>query len=236
MAPRTTPNEPYWRVIGTTYQAQWRTVDVHASDDRTASPFGPKTALASGERAPLGGFGTPKDVLYVPARKTAGKQYVPSLAIRVKLLETQVHGRSVVNVDVHGRAGHAVHIQVSNVWKGGRRPTVSLEGKLDEDGVCVVHVPASRVAEWLDPTGPFEAQVNEILLDFSFRIPSLQVDGAPIAGQSRNRVFIYRRKVIVFLPGVFGSQVQITLPDGREMGFPDYMDENVPPILSLIHI
>jgi hypothetical protein len=67
--------------------------------------------------------------------------------------------------------------------------------------------------------------VNEVLLDFSFQCPSLKIDGQPLAGQSINRLFLYRRKLIVFLPGVFGSKISVTTPDGRTLGFPDYYDE-----------
>src|SRR6185503_14932341 len=30
---------------------------------------------------------------------------------------------------------------------------------------------------------------------------------------------------IVFLPGVFGSQIQMKMPDGRTLGFPDFYAE-----------
>ena len=70
--------------------------------------------------------------------------------------------------------------------------------------------------------------MNENLLDFRFKLGGVtEDDGQPVQGQSRNRVFLYCRKTIVMLPGLFGSQVQFKTPTGEIVGFPDFWNERL---------
>jgi hypothetical protein len=137
-------------------------------------------------------------------------------------------------------------VTVRNVYEGPDGPPtgkpVTLTGKLDGGGECNVDIPASQVADWLDPEKPLGGCVNEVLIDCSFQIPDVTSEGKPIAGQSENRVYLYRRKAIVFLPGVFGSSVNVTLADGSVHGFPSFIkdktvgelecDENGEPLIE----
>jgi hypothetical protein len=219
----TQTNQPYTRTIHFKYVAEWRWVDVRASASPAATPFGPPFELRPGEQEPATGCPSPKPVVYMPVKRTKRQQIVPSLGIFVSFWEEG----NLLNVSVTAHRGAAVKVEVWNVFRGERKGPLSLDGKLDDHGRCFIKVPAETVAKWLDAEkpGPLGGRINELLLDFSFSCPDLKVNGQPLKGQSINRAFLYRRKVIVFLPGVFGSKVQVTTPDGRQLGYPDWYSE-----------
>lgn len=221
----TTPGTPHKGTIRLNYSADIKSY-VPAAKDLAAKSIGPPTVLAAGE---VLGWNQvePKPVLYVPVKRTKGQDAVPKLCLEIKIWETGW----VTNVPIASLAGKAVQITVRNVYEGPDGPATgkpaTIDGKLDSYGECNIDLPPSKVAEWLDPDKPFGGRVNEVLLDFSFVIPDVPSEGRPLAGQSQNRVYLYRRKAIVFLPGVFGSKVYVMLPDGRELGFPSFLDHNV---------
>jgi hypothetical protein len=86
---------------------------------------------------------------------------------------------------------------------------------------CTIEIPPSKVKEWLDGS-TLKALVNENLLDFRFTLNGVMDGGQPVQGQSRNRLFLYCKKTVVFLPGLFGSQLQIKMTDGRVLGYPAF--------------
>jgi len=71
-----------------------------------------------------------------------------------------------------------------------------------------------------------KASLNKNLLSFTVEIPAILLDEKPLQGTSENRVFLFRRKALVFLPGVFGSQFELDQGDGRKDGFPDFLSDD----------
>jgi hypothetical protein len=171
--------------------------------------------------------------MYMPVRRSDKQHIVPSLAIVISFWEKGTLG----NVIVRPHAGEKVVVLVWNVFRGEKVGPVRLEGSIDVGGICRVDVGASTVRGWLGIDPPQRRKdgrskslgglVNELLLDFSFLCPGIKVEGSPLAGQSMNRTFLYRRKAIVFLPGVFGSEVFVRLPNGRTVGFPNYYTKQI---------
>lgn len=221
--PTTHSNQPHRRRLHFKYTAEWRWVDVRPSASPAAAPFGPPFDLKSDEQEPAGGCPTPKPVLYMPVKRQEMKEIVPSLGIFVSFWEQG----TLQNVAVPAHRGRSLKVTVFNVWGGHEKGAVSFDGVLDDRGCCFIRIRSTIVMDWLDPERGkvLGGRINELLLDFRFACPDLNVDGKPLKGQSLNRVFLYRRKVIVFLPGVFGSQIKLRTPDGRTVGFPDYYDE-----------
>src|SRR6185295_5070656 len=64
--------------------------------------------------------------------------------------------------------------------------------------------------------GQLNAKVNENLLDFTVRIPALS-----IGAESSNRVTVYRRKAIVFVPGLLGSTIAVKTSEGPVQIYPN---------------
>ncbi len=209
------------RYIGHTYGAGWTgTHFVRASD---MSPFGPRVAAADElADAPLA-LGVPKPVRYAPVKREKGKETFLPVSIELALVEPG----KVQAVKVAAWEGAEVEVDVLNLWDPQHPEKVTLKGQL-KGLFCALKVDADTVKSWLDPKGPLKARVNENLFDFRFRIPKIQVKGKPYTGESSNRLFFYRRKILVFFPGVFGSQVQVQAPGGQVLGFPDFSDETAP--------
>jgi len=224
--PTTLHDEPYYKKLEYIATAEWGHDD-RASDDPAATPFGPARSQQWLPPGLQGSGSEPvpaqvaKPVLYLPVKKRNGKETFP--ALRVQLTVTELD--ELRNVSVPGHRGAPVEISVWNVWGGRRVGPVKLKGTLAADDACTLLVPATTVEKWLDPKAELGGRVNELLLDYEFRLPTLKVEGAPLAGESTTRVYLYRRKVIVFLPGVFGSKIQLKMPDGRRLGFPDFYSE-----------
>ena len=209
------------------YLAGWAFLDVNPSADPAATAFGPPRIVERDEMRPTtwsaGAFSTRalKPVLYMPVKKQAHQERFPKMVLSLQILR---EGGQTLNSPPF--IGAEVTFQVHNVWPrhsadAAVRP-VSFKAKLDGELRARVEISADTLKEWLggvsDKPSPFDARINENLLDFKFEFT---VEGKPKRGQSRNRLFLYRRKTIVFLPGVFGSQVHAKLPNGRTVGFPD---------------
>jgi hypothetical protein len=223
--PSTETGQPYRKVIEYKGVARWLSPDVPFSQDSEARPFGPGSLLPQAGPMPrvgsAGGFeagpetAAAKPVLYIPVKRQNGQETIPSLRVWLEFREV---GR-LSNIQALAHVGAKVSFSVWNVWGNQRRGPVKLEGSLDEVGTCSVPIPAATVKSWLDPRAELRGRVNEILLDFEFAIPDLT--DQLIVGESITRIYLYRRKVLVFLPGVFGSQVNVRTPDGHTRGFPD---------------
>ncbi|MEO8184045.1 MAG: hypothetical protein ABI895_34935 [Deltaproteobacteria bacterium] len=206
--PTTTHDEPHCKTLEFRATAEWSCHDVPACDDAAATPFGPLVPVT-------------KPVLYIPVKKQNGKETFPALRIHVTVTELG----ELRNVRVPCHQGAQIEIKVWNVWGGKRRGPVQLKGALDANDACAIVVSSATVEEWLDPSAELGGRVNELLLDFELTLPTLTVKGQALKGESKTRVYLYRRKVILFLPGVFGSKVQMKMPDGRTLGFPDFYPE-----------
>jgi hypothetical protein len=233
-AQKANSNEPQKTILRYGFHASWRSVTIPVSSDPRALPFGPSFCLNEGEQVPpIELYSDPKEVLHIPVKRTKGDEIRPALQIHIALVEDDIKYRK--EVVVRGHEGAKVIIKVFNLWGdvtwGQTHPTpVVIESKLSADGTCDLEIPAEQVRKWLDPKGPLGGRINENLLDFTFECPSLVPKtehgvGGPIRGQSSNRIFLYRKKLILFLPGVFGSQVRVLTPDGRELGFPNFFPE-----------
>jgi hypothetical protein len=226
--PTTSHDEPYCKTLEFQASVQWHHQDVLPSSDAAATPFGPvnidprtlQPSLTGGTIEPSS-VPAAKPVLYIPVKKQGGKEAFPALRLDVTVTELD----ELRNVCVPGHKGAPVEIDVWNVWGTKRVGPAKLKGTLGADDACSILVPPATMQKWLDPNGGLRGRVNELLLDCEFRLPTLTVKGQPLTGESKTRVYLYRRKVMVFLPGVFGSQVQVRTPDGRTLGFPDFYAE-----------
>jgi hypothetical protein len=234
-------NEAYKHTLHIAYRASWCAIDVPAlsNQDRTAGAFGPAFRLDKGESWPDGSSnaGGVKPVMYIPVKRLEGNLKVPSLGIVIELVEKEARR----SIELKGHAGAAVTIRVfnrffdavevnSNPRHHQHRKRINshieeLQGKLDEHGRCHLTVNSETITKWIDSNGKLKGRVNEILLDFSFEINSISQNGSVLKGQSSNRVFLYRKKMVVFLPGVFGSQIPVRTPEGRDLGFPNFYPE-----------
>ena len=135
-------------------------------------------------------------------------------------------------VDVHTSPPVAAKPKVAD-----SHPPPQFKGKLEKLRVgtlfaglgCDIEVRKEEVAKFLDFAGPLRARLNENLLDFQVEIaykPKNMVDTndfAVLKGRSKNLVFLYRRKTIVFLPGVLGSRFEVQAKDGTKAAYPDYL-------------
>lgn len=203
------------------YGAAWTSSAFRQTSD--TADFGPPATRDPRADNPVP-VGSPKPVKYLPVPRRAGEEKIPALSLMLGLSE---EGK-IRAVQVPAWEGAEVLIEVVNLWDPAAPKKVELKGTLQKL-VCKVEVSKDTLRSWLDPKGPLGALVNENLLDFRFRIPKIDESGSVFAGESQNRVFLYRRKVLVFFPGVFGSQVQFTTPDGQKFGFPDFFQDDTVP-------
>jgi lecithin:cholesterol acyltransferase len=197
--------------------ANWQPVDVFPVGDPKVTDFSPPgTDL--------------KPVLYIPVKRRGGADTFPQLRIHVKLLEAELRTR---NFDIPKLVGAEVKFDLANFFApfSGNSFHISLPSShLDSELKCDVTISAADVKKFLDPDGPMKARLNENLLQFVVEISAVQVDGLPLQGISENRVYLYRKKSIVFLPGVFGTQFQV---DQSEPGkkkqadaFPNFLEDD----------
>jgi hypothetical protein len=232
------PGAEYVRKVAYRYEARWSCKDVPPSTDPTALPFGPmpfqirqRQITSVAKLATVRGLPPTKPVLYVPVKRTVGVDKYPTLVLQIRLIEAG----GTQNHPPPGWAGTTVKVDVVNVVRTHKSDDkLALTGTLDKNLTCTIEVPPATVEKWLHRS-PLVARINENLLDFRFEMPGVQDGGAALLGQSANRVFLYCRKTIVFLPGLFGSQVQFTTPAGEVYGFPDFFRESQrlpPPLLG----
>ena len=166
-----------------------------------------------------------KDVLWVPVPKRQGKVIYPSLHIQFRLVEERESlPGGVENFDVPAYAGQKVNFRVFNVWPGdAAMSTAPLSGTLNQFLTdCEVTVDPGTVERWLDPKGPFKARFNENLFDFKWETPNIRVEGEALSGSSRNRAYLYRKKTIIFLPGVFGSSLKVEVGGRLVEAYPNF--------------
>jgi hypothetical protein len=215
------------------YVAEWKFGGVARSTDVHATAFGPKqwplrqgiirrqfrpneSTLTDDDR---------KEVWYLPVYRVDGTPTYPSLSV-VVALQKRYNGDSV---QVPDWAGTDVDVLLSNVFRltpEGKSRTIALKGTLDNTLTCQIDIPASVVESWFQPKSALDVSINDNLLDFQFKLNGvLEMDGRPVQGQARTRVFLYCRKTLVFLPGLFGSQIQFTTNDGEIHGYPDFWNE-----------
>jgi hypothetical protein len=252
------PGSEYEKVVAFSYVAEWQYKDAVPSTDAAATPFGPppwrmRQGLIRASQPPGPQMMFYKPVDYVPVKRTNGTDKLPTLILSIRLSGAGMTS----NAKVPSWVGTPVDVEVVNVLRGlgdgpdGRsgdpKAKLTLHGKLDSNLTCNIEIKTSDLQGWLKLTSPLNALVNENLFDFRFKLNGVtEDDGSPVQGQSRNRVFLYCRKTIVFLPGLFGSQVQFTLPSGEVVGFPDFWNEraraigeavsNVPGLGPLVNI
>jgi hypothetical protein len=217
--------------VSVEYLAQWSWIDIPPCRESAATPFGPATVIPAGERPSLMSRSGPKAVLYMPVKRASKQETFPKVAIFLSFFQASF----LQKVHVPNTVGAEVVFEVRNLWPGAPAAPVTLKGKLDSKLEVRVEISPDDVKGWLAPgSSPFGARINENLLEFRFEIPSISVDGKPVRGQSVNRLFFYRRKTIVFLPGVFGSQVHVKLPNGEQVGFPDFTPKLLDTISALL--
>jgi len=185
----------------------WTETTIRRSSDPEATAFEPP-------------FFDSKPVLYMPVKRRQGVDTFPPLMIRIQILEEQER----FNVEVPAWTGATVNVTVRNIWGGVMvTPETLLSGKLNKALECYISVSPDTVKQWLDPVqGPFGSRVNENLLEFKFEIPAIPKDGAPLGAFSINRVYLYRRKTIVFLPGLFASEFAVKIGNNKVAAFPNF--------------
>jgi Lecithin:cholesterol acyltransferase len=216
------------------YVAEWEYGGVARSTDANATPFGPKqwplrqgiirrkfryyeATLTDDDR---------KEVLYLPVPRINGTPTYPSLSVVIALRKRDggdsVRGSDWANTDVD--------VLVSNLFRltDGKARTIALKGKLDETLTCRIDIPAADVETWFKLGAPLGVEINDNLIDFQFTLNGVkEMDGNPVQGQARTRVFLYCRQNIVFLPGLFGSQLKYTTSDKEIHGYPDWWNDPI---------
>jgi hypothetical protein len=235
------PGDDAERVIAYKYVAEWKFTGAVKSADPNATPFGgdpwPEshgTIVPDNPPSDRGFFASlfsstpPKTVDYVPVKRRNGKDTFPTLIVSIRL--TNLKGAQPARV--RAWVGTSVEVTVVNVLPGNSDQknapgelNVSLQGKLDSNLSCQIKIPPSDVEAWLKKDSALQAAVNENLLDFRFKLTGVSDGGRPVEGQAQRRLFLYCRKTVVLLPGLFASQVQFTAADGQIVGFPDFFDE-----------
>ncbi len=236
----------YTGVSSFSYLAEWRWRTVWSSGDPNAKPFGPPPwsmrqglirAVAGPDLSVTIGQLPGKTVRYLPVKRRGGVDTFPGLIVHIQLVPPQNNQ----NMQVPAWQGTSVDVDVFNRINndpfapggGAPDPTLKLTGALvGPDLTCRIEIPPATVKTWLTPTGTLKGAVNDNLLDFKFKLNGVMDDGQPVVGQSRNRLFLYCRKTIVFLPGLFGSQVQFKTADGETLGFPDFWSERLRNVLT----
>lgn len=227
-----TPNGAYQCVYPYSYIAEWQVRGAECSTDPNAVPFGPSAWNEAGgilRPADTGDGYAPdrgrftKPVKYVPVKRRKGEETYPTLIISIQLCGPQLTGHK----QVKNWAGSSVEVELFNVagqtpGAPERKMTLSQKGKLSATLSCEIEVKPSDVKGWLADSKPLHALVNENLLDFKFKLTGVMDGGKPVAGQSHNRVFLYCRKTIVFLPGLFGSELRFRQRDGTVIGYPAF--------------
>ena len=227
-----TPGGDYQRLYSYSYVAGWHYSGAVASTDPKATEFGPtpwrqRQGLVRPAEFPdsydpsRGRYSKP--VIYLPVKRRNGQDQHPTLTVSIKLISPQGTG----NKQVKSWAGTSVDVDVVNVLplqSGSAEHKVTLHGKLDANLLCEIEVKPSDVKGWLKEGSALNALVNENLLDFRFKLNGVSDGGQPVVGQSRNRVFLYCRKTVVFLPGLFGSQIHFAAADGTAIGYPMFSD------------
>ncbi|MDP3000154.1 MAG: hypothetical protein Q8N47_21905, partial [Bryobacterales bacterium] len=140
------------------------------------------------------------------------------------------------NFDVPAYAGQKVNFTVFNVWPGDAAMSIApLSGALDQFlKDCEVTVDPKTVERWLDPKGLFKARFNENLFDFNWETPNIRVDGKALSGSSVNRAYLYRKKTIVFLPGVFGSEIDVDVGGRSVDAFPNFLRDDPTPAVDIM--
>jgi hypothetical protein len=227
-----TPGGDYERIYSYAYQAEWQFRDAVASTDFFAEPFGPRPwslrqGLLRESINPNGAEGYDpsrnrfsKPVTYLPVKRRNGEDQPPTLIISIQLFSPQ----KTQNKQVKIWPGTTVDVDVVNVLAskpGSPEAKKTLNGKLDANLSCQIEVKPSDVKNWLKGDhSDLKALVNDNLLDFRFKLNGVSDCGQPVVGQSQERLFLYCKKTIVFLPGLFGSELRILMSDGRVLGYP----------------
>lgn len=171
--------------------------------------------------------GSSKPVLYIPVKRRAGVTEFPGLEIHLALYEPGL----TMNVQWGSDAPKVkASLKIFDALGGEDRIVPKeMEVVLNQcsvDGGLLIIEPG-EVAKWLDENGDtLESKINDNLLDFTVEILDLPVQGTIY---SRNRVFLYQKKVIVFIPGLYGTQFKVTGVDERGQdvtlaAWPDYRD------------
>jgi hypothetical protein len=192
--------------------AHWAWVDVLPPADPHAVDFAPPGVDS-------------RPVLYIPVKRRGGLDTFPQLQIQIQVLEKAARR---LNFQVPSLVGAEVKIELGNLFlafAGNAFHLTLPSGRLNDRLGCTITIDAGGVKNLLDPQGPMKARLNENLLFFLAEIPAIQVDGQPLQGTSENRVYLYRKKSIVFLPGVFGSQFQVEQGNGKKDAFPNFLDD-----------
>lgn len=232
MAASVSPGENADKRTHFAYVAEWSFGGVARSVDPNATAFGPKPwKLPQGiiRRQPVDGESDDarKGVWYLPVPRINGTATYPSLSVLISLRKKD-RGDSV---RVPDWGGTDVEVSVSNLFRltaDGKARTIFLKGTLDQTLKCQIDIPASDVESWFQPNAPLGVTVNDNLIDFQFKLKGVQeMNGDPVQGQARTRVFLYCRRAIVFLPGLFGSQLQFKTNDGEVHGYPDFWNEQL---------
>lgn len=164
-------------------------------------------------------FFDPKPVMYLGVKRRQGVETFPPLVIHIQILEEEQR----YNVSVPAWTGATVNVTVRDTFFGPLMiPAVTLSGTLNKFLECYLFIPPETVKQWFEPQGPLHARVNENLLDFRYEIPSIKREGLPLQGFSINRVYLYRRKTIVFLPGLFASEFAVKVGNNTVAAFPNF--------------
>jgi hypothetical protein len=165
-----------------------------------------------------------KPVVYLPVKRRGGTNQYVGAQIHIQIVEAE---KQRLNFEIKSLVGSPVKVDILNMMRAFAGDTMQKslpDSKLDASLSCFINIPADTIKSLMDPDGPMKARVNENLLDFLVEIPAIKIDGKPLQGNSTNRLFVYCRKTIVFLPGVFGSEIGLVAKDGEGAGFPHFLN------------
>jgi len=170
-----------------------------------------------GEKLRATADGVEKPVLLVPSKRRQKVATFPELHMRADLTEIGREAGVVNNVTIDELEGKEVVFELTNkYWK--TPSTIPLIYKTTlQNFSAVIQLSESEVRDVVfGKNGTLNANVNENLLDFTVRIRELELDT-----ESDNRILVYRKKVLVFVPGLLGSTLAIVTSEGPVQVYPN---------------
>lgn len=223
------------QVLNLAVTAEWRWVDIPPGNDHLGQDYQLTDAAEppSLEARPTMCIPVKRTTLNVPSPIDT----YPALQIHVEVIQ-EFSLTALLNFSIPGFLDKDVKVYVQNIYGIADAPEVADAPRHSNPGLvrltgrlkplvfpsgsaglgCDIEVSPQKVAQFMDFKSALKARINENLLDFQIEIA---VGKDVLQGRSKNLVFLYRRKTIVFLPGVFGSRFAVQTSDGTLAAFPN---------------